>query len=93
MCLCSQDGWTALHLAAHEDRVDVVRLLTEAQAQVNIQTEVYIVVRSHLLRQNATKLELSIDSAVHADSARRVARVYLKGGQKHSKKDSSFSMK
>ena len=51
MSLCSQDGWTALHLAAHEGRVDVVRLLTEAQAQVNIQNEVYIVVRSHLLRQ------------------------------------------
>ena len=40
MCLCSQGGVTALHLAAQEGRVDVVRLLTEAQAQVNIQTEV-----------------------------------------------------
>ena len=39
--LCSQDGWTALHLAAQEGKVDVVRLLTEARAQVNIQTEVY----------------------------------------------------
>ena len=52
MCLCSQDGWTALHLAATEGRVDVVRLLTEAQAQVNIQTEVYIVVRSRKMQQN-----------------------------------------
>ena len=41
VCLCLQDGWTALHLAAQEGKVDVVRLLTEAQAQVNIQTEVY----------------------------------------------------
>ena len=41
MCLCPQDGWTALHLAAAEGKVDVVRLLTEAQAQVNIQTEVH----------------------------------------------------
>ena len=37
-----QDGWTALHLAAQEGKVDVVRLLTEAQAQVNTQDEVYI---------------------------------------------------
>ena len=41
MCLCPQDGCTALHLAAHEGKVDVVRLLTEAQAQVNIQNEVH----------------------------------------------------
>ena len=41
VCLCPQDGWTALHLAAQEGKVDVVRLLTEAQAQVNIQTEVH----------------------------------------------------
>ena len=41
MCLCPQDGWTALHWAALGGKVDVVRLLTEAQAQVNIQTEVY----------------------------------------------------
>ena len=40
MCFCPQDGWTALHLAAQEGKVDVVRLLTEAQAQVNIQSEV-----------------------------------------------------
>ena len=40
VCLCPQDGWTALHMAAQEGKVDVVRLLTEAQAQVNIQTEV-----------------------------------------------------
>ena len=42
----TQNGWTALHLAAQEGKVDVVRLLvTEAQALVNIQMEV----RSHLL--------------------------------------------
>ena len=40
VCLCPQDGWTALHLAAQEGKVDVVRLLTEAQAQVNIRTKV-----------------------------------------------------
>jgi ankyrin repeat protein len=40
VCLCPQDGWTALHLAAQEGKVDVVRLLTEAQALVNIQSEV-----------------------------------------------------
>ena len=40
---CSQDGCTALHLAAEEGQVDVVRLLTESQAQVNIQTEVHVI--------------------------------------------------
>ena len=40
--LCPQDGWTALHLAAQEGKVDVVRLLTKSQALVNIQTEVHI---------------------------------------------------
>ena len=39
--LCPQDGWTALHLAAQEGKVDVVRLLIDAGAQVNIQTEVH----------------------------------------------------
>lgn len=41
VCFCSQDGWTALHLAAQEGRIDVVRLLIEAQAQVNVQSEVH----------------------------------------------------
>ena len=41
MCLCPQDGWTALYAAAREGKVDVVRLLTEAQALVNIRTKVY----------------------------------------------------
>ena len=40
VCYCPQDGWTALHLAAHEGKVDVVRLLTEAQALVNIRKKV-----------------------------------------------------
>ena len=40
VCLCPQDGQTALHMAAHEGKVDVVRLLTEAEAQVNIRTKV-----------------------------------------------------
>ena len=40
MYLCAQDGWTALHLAAQEGKVDVMKLLTEAQAQVNIRTKV-----------------------------------------------------
>ena len=42
VCLCPQNGWTALHLAAQEGKVDVVRLLTEAQAQVNIRTKVKV---------------------------------------------------
>ena len=42
VCFCPQDGWTALHLAAQEGKVDVVRLLTESHAQVNIQTKVHV---------------------------------------------------
>ena len=38
---CPQRGWTALHLAAQEGQVDVERLLTEAKAHINIQTEVH----------------------------------------------------
>ena len=40
-CLCLQNGVTALHLAASVGQVAVVRLLIEAQAKVNIQTEVF----------------------------------------------------
>ena len=42
MCFCAQNGFTALHLAAQEGKVDVVRLLTEARAQLNIQTKVNV---------------------------------------------------
>ena len=42
MFVSTQDGRTALHMAAQEGKVDVVRLLlTEAQTLVNIQTKVY----------------------------------------------------
>ena len=37
----SQDGQTALHLAAQEDNVDVIRLLTEGGANIDLQTEVH----------------------------------------------------
>ena len=37
---CTQDGKTAIHLAAQEGKVDVVRLLNEAGAQLNIETKV-----------------------------------------------------
>ena len=43
MCVRPQDGRTALYLAAHEGTVDVVRLLTEAEARVNLQTKVRII--------------------------------------------------
>ena len=50
ICFCPQRGWTALHLAAQEGKVDVVRLLTEAKAHVNIQTEVHVHVDLHTCR-------------------------------------------
>ena len=40
--LCPQDGATALHLAAEVGKVDVVRLLIDTEAQVNVQAEVHI---------------------------------------------------
>ena len=40
VCICPQDGFTALHLAAQEGKVDVVRLLTQAEAQVSTETKV-----------------------------------------------------
>ena len=42
LCFCPQDGWTALHMAAQEGKVDIMRLLTEAKAHVDIQTEVHV---------------------------------------------------
>ena len=38
---CPQLGLTALHMAANEGKVDVARLLTDAGAQLNIQTKVH----------------------------------------------------
>ena len=40
-CFCPQNGFTALHMAAQKGKVDVVILLTEAKAHVNVQTEVH----------------------------------------------------
>ena len=41
----SQAGWTALHLASQGGKAGVVKLLTEAEAQVNLQTEVCILLK------------------------------------------------
>ena len=42
LTFCSQHGWTALHAAAENGKVDVVRLLIEAKAHVDIKTKVHI---------------------------------------------------
>ena len=41
MYFCTQDGYTALHIAAQEGNLDVVKLLTEAKAHVSIETKVH----------------------------------------------------
>ena len=41
VCFYPQYGCTALYLAAQNGNVDVVRLLTEAMALVNVQTKVH----------------------------------------------------
>ena len=64
-CVCPQDGWTALHLAAQEGRVDVVRVLTEAGAQLNILTKVHVhsitISVTTCLHRRETKLLTSLD--------------------------------
>lgn len=40
VCIGAQNGWAALHVAAHEGKLAVVQRLIEAQAHINIQTEV-----------------------------------------------------
>ena len=44
-----QNGWTALHLAAQQENFDVVQLLTEGGAQVNLQTEVHYIASTLLI--------------------------------------------
>ena len=46
LCFSPQDGFTALHMAAQEGKVDVVKVLTEAKAHVNAQDEVRFYVLS-----------------------------------------------
>ena len=37
---CTQNGWTPLMRASFDGHVDIVRILIEAKAQINIQEEV-----------------------------------------------------
>ena len=47
VCFCPQSGATALYMAAGQGKVEVVRLLIEAKALVNLPSKVYISL-SHL---------------------------------------------
>lgn len=40
LCFCPQKGETALHEAASSGEIDVVRVLIEAKAKVNIESKV-----------------------------------------------------
>ena len=65
MFVSTQNGWTALHMAAQEGKVDVVRLLvTEAQALVNIQTKVH----SHYITTNDWSTALSSSHVTRTES-------------------------
>ena len=59
-CFCSQRGWTALSVAAQEGKVDVVRLLTEAKAHVNIQIEVHTCTLCHIYKVFCFRLSLPL---------------------------------
>ena len=62
----TQDGWTSLHLAAQEGKVDVVRLLlTEAQALVNIQMEVH---SYHIMTLSTVLLSVPLMLATRAEN-------------------------
>ena len=63
MFVSTQDGRTALHMAAQEGKVDVVRLLlTEAQTLVNIQNKVY---KQYLAIYNKLYSQLTITICFH----------------------------
>ena len=69
MFVSTQDGWTALHMAAQEGKVDVARLLvTEAQALVNIQNKVH----SHHITTNDWSTALSSSPVTRAESVNSV---------------------
>ena len=72
LCFCPQNGWTALHLAAQEGKVDVVRLLTEAKAHVNIQTKVHVHVYT-LCHVWSTDLNLSVDRGENMYTVHHIA--------------------
>ena len=61
--LCPQDGCTALHLAAQEGKVDVVRLLIDTEAQVNTQTEVHTLNPRRMCR---SLMSVSMCKGLHA---------------------------
>ena len=62
LCFCPQNGFTALHMAAQEGKVDIVRLLTEAKAHVNIQTEVHTCTLCHVWSTDLESHFLSEDT-------------------------------
>ena len=60
---CPQAGWTALHLAAQEGKVNVMRLLIEAEAQLDIETGVSCTCILYYRAQNfvvQSKLSISV---------------------------------
>ena len=63
-CFCPQNGVTALYMAAHKGKVDVVRLLTGAKAHVNIQTKVYTCTCTY----NEAKVQVNIQDEVCCSS-------------------------
>ena len=66
MCFCPQTGATALHMAAQKGKVEVVRLLIEAKALVNIQKKVYTSL-SHMTEKSYKEIYVTKLVTVHVD--------------------------
>ena len=74
-CICPQNGFTALHLAVQEGKVDVMKQMTEAKAHVNIQTEVYTCTYIYMYIHFITSLSvLKLGYSL-------IPKMYIQGGE------------
>ena len=55
-----QDGWSALHAAAQESHSRVVEMLLEANADINIKTNVRVTVHVHVPNSISVRILYSL---------------------------------